>query len=147
MTDHSDIDHTGLTGVGGGAEFATATASVATGQTTTSTTYADLGTVGPSVTVTVGASGKVMLHMRCRLQNNTAGNFSAAGVVISGASTVAAQTIMLVDTANSAYLYEFGASKLISGLTPGSTTFKMQYLVEGGTGTFTNRELTIAPVL
>lgn len=129
-------------------EFATQYASVATGETTTSTTYADLTTVGPSVTLTVGASLLVKVSLRCRIANNTDTKYSAAGVVISGANTVAATTLLIHEAARASTLgAEFGASKIFALSATGSTTFKMQYAVEAGTGTFTNREIIVEPVL
>jgi len=132
-----------------GAEFATANAKVATSQGTTSTSYADLTTPGPSVTVTVGASGKVMLHVSARMQNSLARDFAGVGVVVSGANTIAAFTVMIVEQDFTNLFMECGTTKLLTGLTPGSTTFKMQYIAEsaGGTATFTTRELIVAPVL
>lgn len=130
----------------GGGEFPTGNAKVAASEDTTSTTYADLTTVGPSVTVTVGASGKVLLHAKSRIQNNTAGSYGAVGVVVSGANTIAAATILLSDN-GAGYLSEWGATTMLTGLAAGSTTFKLQYIAEGGSATFTTRELTVAPVL
>lgn len=130
-----------------GGEFPTGNAKVATTETTTSLTYADLTTVGPSVTVTVGASGKVMLHAKCRLKNNTANQYAGAGIVVSGANTIAAFTLMIVQNDAASDFQEFGASTMLTGLAAGSTTFKMQYIVSGGTGEFNTRELTVAPVL
>ncbi len=129
-------------------EFATQTAVVATGETTTSTTYADLATSGPSVTVTIGASFKVKVSIRCRVANNTAPKYSAVGVVISGANTVAATTILLVPQyVVSTVGAEVGASKIFTLSATGATTFNVQYLVESNTGTFTNREIIVEPVL
>ena len=135
---------TGPFGTGGaGAEFATGNTKIATAETTTSTSFADLATPGPSVTVTVGASGKVRLDVATRIKN-TGANDGYVGVDISGASTVAASTILWhTGTVEGRY----GAHTIVTGLTPGSTTFKMQYAVSAGTGTFTVRELTVSPVL
>jgi hypothetical protein len=133
---------------GTGAEFATAAAAVTTGQTTGSTSYADLTTVGPSVTVTIGASGKAKVSVRCRISNSGNGNYGAVGVVISGASTVAAATWLIQTQYGTGGVgTELGATRLLTGLTAGSTTFKVQYLVDAGTGTFTNREIIVEPVL
>lgn len=147
MVAHSDIDHTGLTGVGGGAEFATANAKVATDEGTTSTSYTDLATPGPAVTVTVGASGKVLIHVKSRIRNSVAGEYGGVGIAVSGANTIAAATILLSDNGAS-YLSEWGATTMLTGLSTGSTTFTLKYIAEGsGTASFTNREITVAPVL
>jgi hypothetical protein len=144
MVQHSDIDHTGLTGTGG-AEFPTGNAKVATSQTTTSTSFVDLATVGPAVTVTVGASGEVELRLASRMANSTANADCYVGVAISGASTVAA-TSLLIGGGAAGKLLRFGAATIITGLTPGATTFTMKYAVSAGTGTFETRELIVAAV-
>lgn len=126
-------------------EFVTGNAKVATTQTTTSTSFADLATTGPSVTVTVGASGKVLLHIKSRMAN-TAADDCYIGVAVSGATTTAAATMLAISLAANK-LGEVGTTTMITGLATGSTTFKMQYAVASGTGTFTNRELTVAPVI
>ena len=133
-------------GAGSSAEFVTGNTKVATAQTTTSTSFADLATAGPTVTVTVGASGKVALHLASRIANSSADTDCYVGVDISGASTVAA-TSLLIASAGAGKILRFGCTTIITGLSAGSTTFKMQYAVAAGTGTFEARELTVAPVL
>jgi hypothetical protein len=130
-------------------EFGTQTAVVATGETTTSTTAADLATAGPSVTVNIGASGKAKVSLRCRMQNGTAGEFCVAYVTISGATTVAPTALLITVSGAIGSIYEVGATKIFSGLNAGSTTFKMQYSVQvaHGTNTFTSREIIVEPVL
>lgn len=145
--DDAGVEKLISSGPAGSAEFATGNAKVATSETTTSTSYTDLTTPGPAVTVTVGASGKVMLHVKARISNSAAGNYGAVGVALSGANTVAAATVILNDSQATNSLHEWGASTMLTGLTPGSTTFTCKYIVEAGTGTFGIRELTVAPVL
>ena len=127
-------------------EFATGNTKIATSETTTSTTFANLATAGPSVTVNVGSSGKVELVVRARAKNSAA-NDCYIGVDISGATTTAATTIWLHNGNGADVLGEFSAQTIVTGLAAGSTTFKMQYAVAAGTGTFSQRELTVKPVL
>jgi hypothetical protein len=144
--DDAGVEKLMSSGPSGSAEFSTGNAKVATAQTTTSTSFTDLATAGPSVTVTVGASGKVALHLACRMANSTGDTDCYAGVNVSGASTIAASTLLVANAA-ATKIQQFGATTILTGLTPGSTTFKMQYAVAAGTGTFQVRELTVAPVL
>jgi hypothetical protein len=124
---------------GAGAEFATQDTKIATAQNTSSGSFVDLSTAGPSVTLTVGASGKVKLTMACNVFNTSATE-NYVGIVISGASTVAVATYMNLPTAASGN-HMSSRTVLLTGLSTGSTTFKMQYAVAAGTGTFSLREL------
>lgn len=146
VMDDAGTEYGPLAAATSGAEFATGNAKVATAQATSSTSFADLATAGPSVTVTVGASGKVELKVSSRMFNDTANADCYVGVDISGASTVAAGTL-LVGGGPVNKLLQFGTTSIVTGLTPGSTTFKMQYAVSAGAATFQVRELTVAPVL
>lgn len=116
-----------------------------TSQTTTSTSYTDLATVGPSVTVTTGTSAIVFLASF--LQNNTASQHSNAAVQVSGATTIAAADTDAIRM-NAAAIGDFNrvGAFTIPTLTPGSNTFTMKYRVAGGTGTFANRALFVIPL-
>lgn len=121
---------------------------VATGQTTTSTTFVDLTTAGPSVTVTTGTTVIVAVTS---LQGNTSANANANqgndyhGFAVSGASTVGAadaysargpQIHSSQGTMRSAVFY-------VSGLTAGSNTFTSKYKVQDGTGSFSERHIAV----
>src|SRR5687767_560975 len=82
------------TGVNSIAERFPDSASVNTSQTTTSTTFTDLTTVGPSVTSTTGA--RAMVSIRTLAQNNTAGQTSQASYEISGATSTGASIVRTV---------------------------------------------------
>lgn len=114
-------------------------------ETTTSTTFTDLATVGPQVTSTTGTT--VIAFMQSQLQSNTVGGVATVGLDISGATTTAASTTWLsftVATANQQVTC--GTAQMITGLTAGSNTFTMKYVVSAGTtGTFNRRWLTILP--
>jgi len=124
------------------------TDSVATQESTSSTTYTDLTTVGPEVTVTVGSSGMVLLAMDCYMTGlDTAGVQDFMGVALSGANTVAAS-----DSAAVSYRVADGSGqgagicRLLTGLTPGATTFTAKYRVTGATCQFSNRNLSVIPL-
>lgn len=118
---------------------------VATNQSTTSTSYADLATVGPSCTVVVPASGKLLVNISACLYNATGnGNSGFISFVVSGANTIAAGTYLAQDSAElGGYVANVGFEVLLTGLTPGSTTIKMQYRCDGATWNFFNRCLTV----
>lgn len=126
------------------------THNIATSQTTTSTSYTDLATVGPTVTVVVPASGKVFVSYSAFIAMSVAAIRGNMALALSGANTVAAGSatgdnkieIRPVGT-NAESQVSVG---ILTGLTPGSTTFTLKYQVQSGTGTFSLRSLTVIPV-
>lgn len=115
-------------------------------ETTTSTSYTDLTSPGPSVTVTTSTNAIIML---CgRLSNNAGGSSCRMAVDISGASTVAANDNRALDyessNADDAIQSSYAFTEI--GLTPGSNVFTAKYKVNSGTGTFDNRRLTVVPL-
>ena len=121
-------------------------ATVATAETSTSTSYADIsgGTVGPSVTVTTGTSALVFL--KCGMENSSANAGTFMGFAVSGASSITAADTAAVNIAGVA-----AANRLRIGgvfrvtLTAGSNTFVAKYKVASGTGTFVQRDLIVMP--
>lgn len=122
-----------------------ATASVSTAESTASTSYTALATTGPAVTITTGT--KALVIIEAKMRNDTAGNFCHASCAVSGATTNAAND-------DRAVTYESGSAndearlstaRLFTGLTAGSNTFTLQYRVNGGTGTFSLREIIVIP--
>ncbi len=121
-----------------------ATSSVSTSQTTTSTSYTDLATSGPAVTVTIGNSGMALVCLRTQVKINTAA-FALMGYAVSGASTVAASDSKAVGNVNTSEIV-VSSVVLETGLTPGSNTFTSKYRVSANTGTFQNRSITVIPL-
>lgn len=120
------------------------TASVLTSQTTTSTTYTDLGTTGPAVTLTTGTSAVVVIT--AEVDTTGAGVSPYMGFAVSGATTVAAADSMAIRVDSSAIVNVCVSNVfLVTGLTGGSNTFTMKYRVGGGTGTYVNRRITVWP--
>jgi len=119
---------------------------VATGQTTTSTTYVDLATVGPTVThsngtMAMGSWGAIM-------SNNTAGQGARMGLDLSGATTAAASDTnsVCIESGNANDAFQVFWTTIFAGLTPGSETYKAKYrLVGTGTASFTTRIVSIIP--
>lgn len=119
--------------------------SVNTTETTTSTTFTDLATVGPSVTVTTGPSALVLVSSRLE---NSAGSSVYASHVISGATTIAADDTnsLSADPGSGNRVRATSASFRSGDLTAGSNTFKMQYRTDTGTGTFAYRRIVVIPL-
>lgn len=127
------------------------TASIQTSQATSSTSYTDLATVGPSVTVTIGANGLALVLFSTIQTNSSASGYSDCSIDISGATTISANTNGATNNRRTYWLgtvdnkQAFGY--LFTGLTPGSTTFKMQYrAIVTGTATFSGRHLSVIPL-
>jgi hypothetical protein len=120
-----------------------ATSTVATSQTTTSTSFTDLSTVGPSVTLSTGT--KALVIVSSQFANNGAGAFTYTDFAISGATTRSA-------TSDTALTFEqvsdtnrdLGASRAnLVTVTAGSNTFTAKYRVTASTGTFLNRSIIV----
>jgi len=119
-------------------------AQVLTLQTTSSTSYTDLSTTGPSVTLTTGTTAIVMASS-WYFDTNNDGCDGYISVAVSGSSTVSAsdnwsgygRQDQNHDTP--VLFYQF------TGLTAGSNTFTMKYKKAGGSTTagFQNRFLTV----
>lgn len=119
---------------------------VATSQTTTSTSYTDLATSGPTVTLTTGTKAYVILT--CYQFNNTANSVSFMSFAVSGATTTAAaDATCLSFRGNIAGGQDLQTSAIYEvTLTAGSNTFTSKYKVSGNTGTFASRGITVIVV-
>lgn len=115
---------------------------VATSQTTTSTSFADLATVGPAVTATTGPYALVATY------NSNFNSGAAASLMsfeVSGASSIAAadNTSIAITGASS---QRASGLFLLTTLTPGSNTFTCKYRVGAGTGTYADRRILVFPL-
>lgn len=121
---------------------------VATNETTTSTTYTDLTTSGPSVTVTTGTTVLVVISSTMRCTSAGAGGMYAS-VAVSGATTIAAvdTRALLFEPASAGEYWKASFIAFIATLTAGSNTFTLKYrTVSGITAEFSNREITVIPL-
>ncbi len=119
---------------------------VATSETTASTSYTDLATAGPAVTVTTGTVALVIVS--ASLANDTAGRFAFMGYAVTGASSLGAGDAIALSYESSAADDELQASwvSLRTDLTAGSNTFTAKYrAATSGTATFKNRHITVLP--
>lgn len=117
---------------------------VGTSENTDSTSFTDLTTVGPSVTVDTGTSALIFLSVRT---SNSVHHFGQMGVDITGDSTIGPSgfaATLHADADGSSSIAE--QVYLEDGLTEGSNTFTCQYQVSGGTGTFRTRRITVMPL-
>lgn len=119
---------------------ANSVATVATAQTTTSTSYTDLATAGPAITLTTGT--KALVIVSAAVRNSSAGVSSYMSFAVSGATTIAA------NDANAYLTFETDYDKssfaiIITGLTAGSNTFTAKYRTAAGTATFVDRNINV----
>ena len=126
----------------------TAQAVVATSESTSSATYADLATTTDTVTVTIGPSGMALVLIYAYF-SNTQWN-AMMSYAISGANTAAASDTKCLNFRNQPAGSQdgaFGGTFLETGLSTGSTTFKLKYRAggSGGTMTFANRRIAVIP--
>lgn len=130
------------TGANSIAQRQVAQGQVLTQQTTASTSYTDLTTVGPSVTVTTGTLAHVSIQ--CQMFNSGSSSSNWSSYAISGATTDASddQRAISCEAAAATQAFRFGAS-LLQTVTAGSNTFKQQYRVGSGTGTFDDRNIIV----
>ena len=120
---------------------ASATATVATKQSTTSTSFTDLTTPGPAVTVTTGTKALVIVTAYI---NSTVDQYM--GFAVSGATTVAAATgysLTLMSNVADYPRLQVSGIWMVTGLTAGANTFTAKYKVSSGTAEFTNRFITV----
>jgi hypothetical protein len=122
---------------------ASATATVITSQTTTSTSYTDLATAGPAVTVTTGT--KALVIFSAWSLNSALGPYNHTAFAVSGATTIAASnnTSAYFDSPLAGYAQQQTQGIIVTGLTAGSNTFTLKYRVSSSTGTWTTRIINV----
>lgn len=112
-------------------------------ETTASTTFVDLATVGPSVTLVTGT--EALVTVTTQASNSSAGQFQIMGVAVSGASSIVADddhsSVCTSETAGSVNSATWTGR--ITGLTPGSNTFTAKYRVSSGTATYRRRGIVV----
>lgn len=118
-------------------------------ETTTSTTYTDLATVGPTVTVTTGTKAIVIISCAMSSSLGTGTAATAMAFEVSGSTSIAAsdtsswyQSGLITTSPN---LPACAPGFLLTNLTPGSNTFRAKYRVSGGTGSFQDRRIEVIP--
>lgn len=142
-----------MSALGSNVQFDFVTAS----ETTTSVSFTDLTTVGPTVNVNIGASGKVLIFCAATIAISpdaleTWGGFM--NVQLTGANTVAPASVpgglgySIIAQASPDFL-EISMTRMIplSGLNPGETMFQAKYAIgvgaSGETARFRNRSVAV----
>lgn len=126
--------------------YASAGATVATSQTTTSTSYTDLTTTGPSVTVTTGTTAYITLCCSMFKTPAGTGNNGFMSVAVSGATTIAAADangLTWSAMQGSSFSNPCCRRFKLTGLTAGSNTFTAKYRVNGSTFGFADRDIIV----
>jgi hypothetical protein len=123
---------------------------VVTTEGTTSSGYTDLATIGPTVSTTVGPSGRLLVALTANLRHSAAGGDAVMGFVMTGATSRAAfYADSLVFRSDSAgQLAQMSHVEVIDSLNPGDHTVQAKYRVDtlSGTATFSNRRLLVVPL-
>jgi hypothetical protein len=111
---------------------------VDTSETTASTSYTNLATNGPQVSIVTGAKALVWISVQQGNSTNTAS--TATSYEVTGATTrISGSTVAIInDSTATGSLHRAGVCDL-QATTAGTNVFRMQYLVSGGTGTFLRR--------
>jgi hypothetical protein len=120
-------------------------------ESTSSTSYTNLITSGPTATVTVGASGKLLITLSCAI-SRVSGSLSSgfASISMSGTNVLPANDQNSVEynpPSNNAF-GSVSRTILLEGLSPGSTSIAMKYRSSdaGSQFQFKNKSLTVVPI-
>lgn len=116
---------------------------VSTSQTTASTTYVDLATVG-AVTITTGTTALVTVS--CNAQTATAGASVYMGFAVSGATTTAASDTYAAWYRNSSNYQTALSATFPVTLTAGSNTFTTKFRTDAGTATYLSRTIAVIAI-
>jgi hypothetical protein len=122
-----------------------ATATVNVSESTASTSFVDLTTLGPQVTVNTGTSALILIT--AEITNNTASQAGRIGITISGATseTPDGTTVLRQETNGTSEFNRCTMARLHTTLTPGSNTFRMVYAATSGTAAFNFRNIIVMP--
>lgn len=117
-------------------------------ESTSSTTYTNLTTTGPTVVATTGT--KVLVGVTSDLHNSAVHGITYMSFAVSGATTRAADDDYCVaartEVTGGNITARCSAFRLLTGLTSGSNTFQGKYRVSAGTGNFNERSLLVIPL-
>lgn len=130
--------------------FGATGALVAATETTSSGTFTDLATVGPSVTTTIFSTGRCLVLLSATL-NPTVNDGAKMSVAVSGATTRAASDVSTIPYAtasgtNDQVGVSAGNSNLLVGLNAGNNTFTAKYRSTfGASVSIGNRSIIVIP--
>jgi hypothetical protein len=120
---------------------------VSSSQTRNSTSYGNLSTSGPAVTVGIFSSRMALMTLTGMLSSPESSLTQCyMGFAVSGATSVSASD---TQSLNAAVLQDqenqVSATYLVTGLNPGSNTFTAKYRSDGNDCTFSNRNIIVTP--
>lgn len=115
---------------------------ITTSQSTGSTSFTDLATVGPQVTVQVGPSGRLLSIVSATIAKSGTAFFGAMGVQLSGVNSAAPD---LNESLRFEGLQTPGCSRVVlhTGLSPGNTTVTAKYIADANSVFFSGRTLAV----
>jgi hypothetical protein len=121
-------------------------ATVGTSQTTASTSYADLATAGPSVSVITGT--RAVVFFSSQVAHDTANVAARVSIEITGASSFSADDSFEIVHDGMPANQGVGWSRFryYDTLTGGSNTFALKYKTTSGTATFSERDILVVPL-
>lgn len=123
---------------------------VATNESTSSTSYVNLATTGPSITLDVPSTGIVLISFSANVVNTAAGNYVGLALEMSGANSLTATdfatTTIIARIATSNQYQGVDRTILLTGLNAGSTTFTLKYKTNAGTAQARERSLSVIPL-
>ena len=125
-----------------GAQPTRSTQSIATSETTTSTTYTDLATSGPAVTITPGRATDQLILLAGRVSNSAADRVFMS-VAIAGAGAADADAVQASGAAGTTV--QATSHALASAVADGAT-HTAKYKMSSGTGTFVDRRISALTV-
>jgi len=122
-------------------------ATVLTLENTTSTTYTDLATSGPAVTLNTGITALVTVSCACDNDTGTLGSeLTYMSAAVSGATTLAASDNYATEHRLGPNLVSVSSTFLLTGLTAGSNTFTAKYRASASRGRFRKRTITVVGI-
>lgn len=120
---------------------------VATSQSLTTSSYADLATVGPSVTCTTGTSAIVFLNSTFTPAVTDTGCGMSFAVTGDSDRSAADKDAILIDGTTGGNALRVGTNIFVSGLTPGVNVFTAKYKSSGNNSTtFNDRFIGVLPL-
>lgn len=99
-------------------------------QTTSSVSYTDLATTGPTFSITVGGDGLLLVGWNCQFDGTT--NGAQMSIALSGANTVAASDQWALYCGGLTNGFAYGRTYVFTGLSAGSTTVTAKYKSPSG---------------
>jgi hypothetical protein len=118
---------------------------VNTAETTTSTTFVDLATDGPSVTTTIGSSGRAIIIGGAFTHVSDTNQSAYLGLQVDGGATL--ERALLENNFGGSGGASIAFGRIETGLSAGSHTFKLRYRqsLGGATAEYAARFLLVLP--